>query len=288
MFTRNQSFLCRTAFRGIVNFIELFFEFQLAFFVRKRIIEFTFDRKLIRATRKSTDFRKSLMFAKDDLTPKQYEVLKQLLGFVLENNYPPSIQQLCQLCGVRSTSTIHFHLSALKKKGLIDWNPAEKRAISVREDLRDEYRSMYGDSSDDSGNGDSSEAADEEEEKRGVLPMLGSIAAGSPLQTLKDTVERIDLSEDLCPPGCYALKVRGTSMIEDHIMDEDVVIINPEARVREGDVVVALIDNETATLKRFYREKDRIRLQPANSEMEPIYVTDVHIQGRVEAVIRRY
>lgn len=225
------------------------------------------------------------MFDKDDLTPKQSEVLKKLLGFVHENSYPPSIQQLCQLCGVSSTSTIHFHLSALKKKGLIDWNPTEKRAISIREDLRDAYRASIEpmDAVDSK-----AEAADDEEEKRGVLPMLGAIAAGSPLQTTKDTVERIDLSEDLCPPGCYALKVRGTSMIEDHIMDEDIVIINPEVRVREGDVVVALIDNETATLKRFYREKDRIRLQPANSEMEPIYVTDVHIQGRVEAVIRRY
>lgn len=225
------------------------------------------------------------MFDKDDLTPKQRDVLKKLLGFVHENTYPPSIQQLCQLCGVSSTSTIHFHLSALKKKGLIDWNPAEKRAISIREDLRDAYRASLEpvDMVETK-----AEAADDEEEKRGILPMLGAIAAGSPLQTLKDSVERIDLSEDLCPPGCYALKVRGTSMIEDHIMDEDIVIINPEARVREGDVVVALIDNETATLKRFYREKDRIRLQPANSEMEPIYVTDVHIQGRVEAVIRKY
>lgn len=228
------------------------------------------------------------MIAKDDLTPKQREVLNQLLGFVLENNYPPSIQQLCQLCGVSSTSTIHFHLSALKKKGLIDWNPAEKRAISIREDLRDDYRALRDGSDEDVSGANADLNGNDEEERRGVLPMLGSIAAGSPLQTLKDTVERIDLSEDLCPPGCYALRVRGTSMIEDHIMDEDVVIINPEARVREGDVVVALIDNETATLKRFYREKDRIRLQPANSEMEPIYVTDVHIQGRVEAVIRRY
>ncbi|HEY9687947.1 MAG TPA: transcriptional repressor LexA [Coleofasciculaceae cyanobacterium] len=220
-----------------------------------------------------------------DLTPKQREVLEKLMTFLQENSYPPSIQQLCQLCGVSSTSTIHFHLSALKKKGLIDWNPAEKRAISVREDLRDAYRVQHG-----KNHPQPEESADEgtEEERRGVLPMLGAIAAGSPLQTLKDTVERIDLSEDLCPSGCYALKVRGTSMIEDHIMDEDIVIINPKARVREGDVVVALIDNETATLKRFYREKDRIRLQPANSEMEPIYVTDVHIQGRVEAVIRRY
>ncbi len=230
------------------------------------------------------------MFEHDDLTNKQREVLEQLLAFVAENNYPPSIQQLCKLCGVSSTSTIHFHLSALKKKGLIDWNPAEKRAISIREDVRDAYRLQVSsaDFSMSDENNHNKENEKEEEEKRGVLPMLGAIAAGSPLQTLKDTIERIDLSEDLCPAGCYALRVRGTSMIEDHIMDEDVVIINPQARVREGDVVVALIDNETATLKRFYREKDRIRLQPANSEMEPIYVTDVHIQGRVEAIIRKY
>lgn len=224
-----------------------------------------------------------LLFINDDLTPKQREVLEQLLHFLHANNYPPSIQQLCQLCGVSSTSTIHFHLSALKKKGFIDWNPAAKRAISIRDDFRDAYRAHVS-------GVEVEETAEETSttEKRGILPMLGAIAAGSPLQTVKDTVERIDLSEDLCPAGCYALKVRGTSMIEDHIMDGDIVIINPQSPVREGDVVVALIENETATLKRFYREKNRIRLQPANSEMEPIYVTDVHFQGKVEAVIRRY
>ena len=250
-------------------------------------------------------------FAQEDLTPKQREVLNQLLCFVTENTYPPSIQQLCQLCGVSSTSTIHFHLSALKKKGLIDWNPAEKRAISIREDIRDAFRAARAEEADASdefnvgktsasfktrrlqqlhAGGDPSDDNEENqnEGKRGVLPMLGAIAAGSPLQTLKDTVERIDLSEDICPPGCYALRVRGSSMIEDHIMDEDIVIINPQSQVREGDVVVALVEQETATLKRFYREKDRIRLQPANSEMEPIYATDVQIQGKVEAVIRRY
>jgi len=250
-------------------------------------------------------------FEQEDLTPKQREVLNQLLRFVTENTYPPSIQQLCQLCGVSSTSTIHFHLSALKKKGLIDWNPAEKRAISIREDIRDAFRAARmeeAEASDEFNGGKTSasfktrrlqqlhasgDPSDDNEEnynekKRGVLPMLGAIAAGSPLQTLKDTVERIDLSEDICPPGCYALRVRGSSMIEDHIMDEDIVIINPQSQVREGDVVVALVEQETATLKRFYREKDRIRLQPANSEMEPIYATDVQIQGKVEAVIRRY
>jgi repressor LexA len=227
----------------------------------------------------------SFQLANDDLTPKQREVLEQLLRFLYTNNYPPSIQQLCQLCGVSSTSTIHFHLSSLKKKGLIDWNPAEKRAISIREDLRDAYRSFISEAGGEAENAGEPAAS---ENARGVLPMLGAIAAGSPLQTVQDSVERIDLSEDLCPEGCYALKVRGSSMIEDHIMDGDIVIINPQAPVREGDVVVALVENETATLKRFYREKDRIRLQPANSEMEPIYVTDVHLQGKVEAIIRRY
>lgn len=269
--------------------IELFFEKMLAFSKIFDSIEFTFDRKLVRRvpyykTQLLSEEESSMseFLFNDDLTAKQREVLEQLLRFLHANNYPPSIQQLCQLCGVSSTSTIHFHLSALKKKGLIDWNPSAKRAISVREDLRDAYRSTASASAQDN------LSYEEQEERRGILPMLGAIAAGSPLQTVKDSVERIDLSEDLCPRGCYALKVRGTSMIEDHIMDGDIVIINPKAPIREGDVVVALIENETATLKRFYREKDRIRLQPANSEMEPIYVTDVHLQGKVEAVIRRY
>lgn len=225
----------------------------------------------------------------DNITPKQREVLEKLLEFLGENQFPPSIHQLCGLCNVRSTSTIHFHLSALRKKGLIDWNPASKRAISVREDIRSAWLESRVDKAgihptrrrDGELNGLS-------DERPGVLPMLGAIAAGSPLQTTPDAGERLSLSEDLCPPGCYALRVRGVSMIEDHIMDEDIVIINPKARIRDGDVVVALIDQETTTLKRFYREKDRIRLQPANAAMEPIYVTDVYIQGRVEAVIRRY
>ncbi len=196
----------------------------------------------------------------ETLPPKQRQVLDAILAFVQENGYPPSIQQLCDLCGVSSTSTIHYHVSALKKKGFIHWNPAEKRAISIRPDLL---------------------------EQKGVLPVLGTIAAGLPLQTVTDSVEHLNLGEDLCPPGCYALRVRGESMIEDHIMDGDIVIVNPDSRVRNGDVVVALVEGETATLKRLYKETGRIRLQPANSMMEPIYATDVQVQGKVEAVIRK-
>ncbi len=196
----------------------------------------------------------------DHLPPKQRQVLESILSFVQENGYPPSIQQLCDRCGVSSTSTIHYHVSALKRKGFIHWNPAEKRAISIHQDLV---------------------------QSRGVLPVLGVIAAGHPLQTVTDEVEELNLSEDLCPEGCYALRVRGESMIEDHIMDGDIVIINPNTRIIDGDVVVALVENETATLKRIYKERNGIRLQPANASMAPILVKDVTVQGKVEAIIRK-
>ncbi len=196
----------------------------------------------------------------ETLPPKQRHVLESILAFIEENAYPPSIQQLCDLCGVSSTSTIHHHISALKRKGFIHWNPAEKRAISINTEFLS---------------------------PKGELPVLGTIAAGSPLQTVTDTVETLNLSEDLCPTGCYALRVRGESMIEDHIMDGDIVIINPKSRVRDGDVVVALVDSETATLKRIYRESNGVRLQPANASMDPIFATDVQVQGKVEAIIRQ-
>ncbi len=199
----------------------------------------------------------------DTLPNKQRQVLKAVIAFIQEHGYSPSIQQLCESCGVSSTSTIHYHLSTLKKKGFIHWNPAEKRAISVDSSLITEA---------------------------GVLPLLGSIAAGSPLETVTDAVEHINLSQDLCPEGCYALTVRGESMIEDHIMDGDIVIINPKGKVSRGDMAVALVDGETATLKRIYKESNgQVRLQPANATMEPIMVRDVQleVQGKVEAVIRK-
>lgn len=204
----------------------------------------------------------------NELPEKQRLTLDKLIEFVEANGYPPSIQQLCELCGVTSTSTIHYHVTALRKKGFIDWNSAEKRSITIREDLVQ-------------GRGTS----------RSQLPLLGTIAAGQPLLQMPDmnqsSTERIDLSSDLCPEGCYALKVKGLSMIEDHIMDGDMIIVNPKHTVRDGDMVVALVEGESTTLKRIYREPDRVRLQPSNPEMEPIYSNDVQVQGKVEAIIRR-
>src|SRR6478609_456628 len=151
----------------------------------------------------------------DELTPKQQEVLEQLLIFSRENRFPPSIQQLCGLCGVSSTSTIHFHLSALRKKGFIDWNPASKRAITVRDDIRTQWEEAQEETSVETApktafnKVTSLKKQQGDTENNGILPLLGSIAAGSPLQTIADSVEKLDLSSDLCPPGCYALRVRG-------------------------------------------------------------------------------
>ncbi len=205
----------------------------------------------------------------DTLPAKQREVLESLVDYIREYNYAPSIQQLCERCGVSSTSTIHYHLTALKKKGFIAGNPAEKRALTVRADLLE---------------GGSNDVYAEETEGLQV-PVMGTIAAGQPLQTT-DGLDHLDFGDNICPPGCYALRVRGYSMIEDHIMDGDVVIVNPKSSVRDGDVVVALVDGESATLKRIYREKDAVRLQPANAEMEPIYAKDVQVQGKVQSILR--
>jgi repressor LexA len=211
----------------------------------------------------------------DELTSKQRDVLESIITFLEESGYPPSIQQLCIKCDVKSTSTIHHHLTALKKKGFIHWNPSERRAITVHETFMNKRHYA------------SHNEEDKASDHSGALPILGSIAAGQPLQTTTDTHEMFDFTEQLVHNGCYLLRVRGESMIEDHIMDGDLVLVNSKARVKDGDVVVALIDGETATLKRIYKEADHIRLQPANRTMDPILVKSVDVQGKVEAVIRQ-
>ena len=119
------------------------------------------------------------------------------------------------------------------------------------------------------------------------IPVIGIIAAGQPLEAIEDKNTHIDFVVS-DPGSCYALKVKGESMIEDGILEDDYVVVKKQMTATDGDLVVALLDDGSATLKRFYRENDRIRLQPANSEMNPIYVCDVTIQGRVVGLMRRF
>jgi len=119
-------------------------------------------------------------------------------------------------------------------------------------------------------------------------PIIGEIAAGQPIEAYEDRSETMALPAELAPKhDTFVLRVRGKSMIEDHIDNGDYVVIQPQETARDGEIVVAILEDNTATLKRFYKERDRVRLQPANSEMEPIYARDVKIQGKVIGVIRR-
>ena len=226
----------------------------------------------------------------NDLPPKQREVLLHIVDFLRENHYPPTIQQLCKMVGVSSTSTMHYHLSALKKKGFIHWNESERRAITVATNLLD--------TQDDFNNSDTQARSvipftkpnkTATDNKILNIPIKGTIVAGSPLMpATDDDTEKLNVVDSMCFDGAYLLRVRGESMIEDHIADGDLVLINPGARIRQGDVVVALVEGNDTTLKRYELKGDMVWLHPANSTMQPIVVPsqNVQIQGKVEAVIR--
>jgi repressor LexA len=200
------------------------------------------------------------------MTPKlparQLEVLEFLRGALREQGYVPSIREIASALGLQSTSTIHHHLTGLAERGLIRWEKGKNRAIQL---------------------------LDEPTVAPGELPILGRIAAGSPIEALGDGRETLDLASLWAQGGNYLLEVKGQSMIEDHITPGDLVVVRPQPNAHDGEIVVALIDGQEATLKRFYREADRIRLQPANSEMEPIYVRpdQLLIQGKIIGVIRQ-
>lgn len=200
-----------------------------------------------------------------DLPQRQREVLDYLRQSLREKGYVPSIRELGEALGLRSTSTIHYHLTGLADRGLIRWDKGKNRAIQL---IGEEFAP---------------------EPRGAVLPMAGRIVAGSPIEAIEG-VDEVDLATLWPANNVYLLEVKGNSMIEDHIAPGDWVVIRKQASAHDGEIVVALIDQEEATLKRLYREKGgRFRLQPANSEMEPIYVEPgrLTIQGKVVGVIRR-
>ncbi len=201
------------------------------------------------------------------MTPKlparQLEVLDFLRMSLREQGYVPSIREIASALGLQSTSTIHHHLTGLAERGLIRWEKGKNRAIQL---------------------------LDEPAAAPGELPILGRIAAGSPIEALGDGQETLDLAGLWAQGGNYLLEVKGQSMIEDHIAPGDLVVVRPQPSAHDGEIVVALIEGQEATLKRLYREADRVRLQPANAEMEPIYVRpdQLLIQGKVIGVIRQF
>ena len=206
------------------------------------------------------------MTALPPLTKKQREVLDCIEAFVRRNSYTPSYREIAEELGLSSPATVHQHIRALCDKGVI--NTGEHGIARSIEVVETEPLSPMAI----------------------MLPLAGLITAGEP-------IEAIESRETICVPtdfvldsmNSYVLKVKGRSMIEDGIFDGDFVVIERNPSPKNGDIVVALLDNAFATLKRFYREKDHIRLQPANSTMKPFIIKgDLNIQGVVRAVLRKF
>lgn len=200
------------------------------------------------------------------LTKKQKEVLDAIEAFIQDNGFTPSYREIARTLGLSSPSTVHQHIQALCEKGVINTSEdGSARSIELCE-------------------------ADEISPLSVMLPLAGLITAGEPIEAVEEN-EAIAVPTDFVVDAgnSYVLRVRGRSMIEDGIFDGDYVIVERNPSPRNGDIVVALLDNAYATLKRFYREANHIRLQPANSTMQPIIIKgDINIQGIVRAVIRKF
>jgi len=197
------------------------------------------------------------------LTKRQKEILDFLKQQIQKNGYAPSIAEIGKHFGLNSPATIHKHLSHLQEKGLIRKQDNLSRSIEI--------------------------TSEDQENSSQEYPFLGYIAAGKPIEVLENR-EVTSLFPDPMDKDVYVLKVKGDSMIEDHIKDGDFVIIEQRSNANNGETVVALLDNERATLKRFYREKDHVRLQPANANMQALILKegDVKIQGVVIGVLRKF
>jgi repressor LexA len=208
------------------------------------------------------------------LTPKQLHILTRIRDLRTARGYSPTMQELADELGV-SKVTVFEHVEALIKKGTLTRQPNKARSLELNPTV---------------------ELPDEERNTK--LPLVGTIAAGSPIEAVEDR-QSLDLESLFAPSArttnefgasgsVYVLKVRGDSMINEQIRDGDFVIIQRQENARNGQTVVALLDSGEATLKKFYREHGKIRLQPANEKYEPIIVDDCKVQGIVIGVIRTY
>ena len=215
------------------------------------------------------------MRAVDGLSSRQQDILKYIQGFVEEHGYPPAIRQIQEVLNISSTSVVAYNLKALENKGLLKREGKVSRGITIPQatPLNINMRNTF------------------------QVPLLGVITAGQPLPNPEDTStapeDLIDVPADVAPPDrlqdVYALRVRGHSMIDALIDDGDIVLLRYQQTAENGQMVAVRIEDDNAvTLKRFYKEGNRVRLQPANVTMDPIYVdaTRVHVQGRVVGVLR--
>ena len=205
------------------------------------------------------------------LSDRQRSILKYIQDYVDDRGYPPSIREIGDRVGISSTSVVDYNLRALERDGYIRRDREVSRGLEIVGASR----------------GQKSPPA-----RLVRIPVVGRIAAGLPIENVEDPSDILEFTMGAVPDDCYALRVKGTSMIEDHIEDGDVVVVRPQPQAENGEIVVAILSdslpNGGATLKRFYREGDRVRLQPRNPEMQPIVVPadQVEIRGKVVKLVR--
>ena len=200
---------------------------------------------------------------------RKVKIIDFIAATLRARGYPPSVREIARAVGLASTSAVHHHLMILEREGYLERGAAQSRAIRLTPTAAIRL-------------GLSSELVPQATtaESR-VLPIIGEIAAGGPIEAYQDASETMAVPDMLAPSGdAYVLKVRGDSMIEDHIADGDFVLIRPQTTARNGDIVVAQVEENAVTLKRFFKEKDRIRLQPANPAYPAQYYDDVRDPGQ--------
>jgi repressor LexA len=198
------------------------------------------------------------------LTRRQQEILTFIQRYTDAHGYPPSVREIGQALGLTSSSTVHSHLSALEKKGYLRRDPSKPRALEILKDER------------------------EVPAKKVVsLPVVGTVTAGLPILAQQNIEDYFPLPQEFVRSDeCFILKVRGDSMVDAGIFDGDMLVVRKQQTAKDRDIVVARMEDE-ATVKRFFREDGRVRLQPENPTMEPIITRDVSIEGVALAVIHR-
>lgn len=206
------------------------------------------------------------MSYKREMTDRQREILDFIRAEIHRRGFPPSVREIGEAVGLSSSSTVHSHLAALEEKGFLRRDPSKPRALEVL-DYRDTDRAIdYG--------------------QVRAVPLVGQVAAGMPLLAAENIEATMPLPTEMADESTFILRVRGDSMIDAGILDGDYVVVRQQNTATNGDIVVALIEDD-ATVKRFFMESDRVRLQPENAALEPIYSREVTILGKVVALFRR-
>ena len=213
-----------------------------------------------------------------DLTKRQQEIFDFIKRYSSAHGYPPTVRDIGKAVGLASSSTVHAHLANLEKLGLLRRDPSKPRAIELLDRVRGDVGAVVGSAVDNV-----------RDVLRGGLPIVGQVQAGSPVlaeENIEDYVQVPAIAGGEL--GEYVLRVRGESMKDAGILEGDFVVVRPQETATDGEIVVALVgdDGEEATVKRFFREADHVRLQPENTTMQPIRSKDVQVLGRVVGVFR--